>query len=69
LSWIQEEKTSELVRNSRKEVALIADKGRILPVLSQFSDECKQAKEKAKKIIDDVSVHVKFHREPLNHFI
>jgi sugar-specific transcriptional regulator TrmB len=82
-------KTSELIRNSRKEVALIADKGRILPVLSQFSDECKQAikkgaqirlifegdsqdgllKEKVKKIIDGVSVHVKFYREPLNHFI
>jgi hypothetical protein len=68
---------------------LIADKGRILPVLSQFSDECKQAikegaqvrlifegdstdillKEKVKKLIDGASVHVKFHREPLNHFI
>jgi sugar-specific transcriptional regulator TrmB len=36
-------KTSELIRNSRKEVALIADKGRIMPVLSQFSDECKHA--------------------------
>ncbi|MGD0204801.1 MAG: helix-turn-helix domain-containing protein [Candidatus Bathyarchaeia archaeon] len=36
-------KTSELIRNSRKEVALIADKGRIIPVLSQFSEECKQA--------------------------
>jgi sugar-specific transcriptional regulator TrmB len=36
-------KTSGLIRNSRKEVALIADKARIIPVLSQFSDECKQA--------------------------
>jgi len=30
-------KTSELIGNSRKEVALITDKRRILPVLSQFS--------------------------------
>src|SRR4030066_708639 len=36
-------KTSELIRNSRKEVALIADKARIMLILSQFSDECKQA--------------------------
>ena len=36
-------KTSELIKNSKKEVALIADKGRILPVLSQFSEECRQA--------------------------
>ena len=82
-------KTSELIRNSRKEVALIADKGRIMPVLSQFSVECKQAikkgavirlifegdspdgllKEKVQKLIGGASVHVKFHREPLNHFI
>jgi sugar-specific transcriptional regulator TrmB len=82
-------KTSELIRNSKKEVALIADKGRIMPVLSQFSDECKQAlrkgaqirllfegdspdgllKEKVKKLIDGASVHVKFYRGPLNHFI
>jgi sugar-specific transcriptional regulator TrmB len=82
-------KTSELIRNSRKEVALIADKGRILPTLSQFSIECKQAikrgaqvrlifegdspdillKEKVQKLIDGASVHIKFHREPLNHFI
>jgi hypothetical protein len=68
---------------------LIADKGRIMPVLSQFSDECKQAlrkgaqirllfegdspdgllKEKVKKLIDGASVHVKFYRGPLNHFI
>jgi len=82
-------KTSRLIRNSRKEVALIADKGRIIPVLSQFSDECKQAinkgaqirllfegekpddllKEKVQRLIDGTSVHVTFHREPLNHFI
>jgi sugar-specific transcriptional regulator TrmB len=82
-------KTSRLIRNSRKEVALIADKGRIIPVLSQFSGEYKQAiekgtqirllfegdkpddllKEKVKKLIAIASVHVKFHREPLNHFI
>ncbi len=82
-------KTSSLIRDSRKEVALVADKGRVIPVLSQFSDECMQAikkgaqvrllfegdtpdgllKEKVKKLIDGASVHVKFHREPLNHFI
>jgi sugar-specific transcriptional regulator TrmB len=82
-------KTSELIRNSRKEVALIADKARIMPVLFQFSDEAKQAikngaqirlifegehpdgllKEKVKKLIAGDSVHVKFHCEPLNHFI
>ena len=82
-------KTSELIGNSRKEVELIADKARIIPVLSQFSDECRQAikkgavirlifegegpdgllKEKVQKLIDGASVHVKFHREPLNHFI
>ena len=82
-------KTSELVGNSRKEVALIADKTRIIPILAQFSGEYEQAikkgaqirlifegenpddalKEKVKKIIDSASVHVKFHREPLNHFI
>ena len=32
-------KTSELVRNSKREVALIADKIRMMPVLAQFSDE------------------------------
>jgi sugar-specific transcriptional regulator TrmB len=82
-------KTSELIKNSRKEVALIADKARIIPILAQFSDEYKQAikkgaqirlifegespdvslKEKAKKLIDGTSVHVKFQCEPLNHFI
>jgi sugar-specific transcriptional regulator TrmB len=82
-------KTSRLIRNSKKEVALIADKARIIPVLSRFSDECKRAinkgaqirlifegdhpdallKEKVKKLIDGTSVHIKFHREPLNHFI
>jgi sugar-specific transcriptional regulator TrmB len=82
-------KTSLLIRNSRKEVALIADKGRIMLILSQLSDDCKQAikngaqirllfeetsadillKEKVQKLIDGASVHVKFHRKPLNHFI
>ena len=82
-------KTSELIRNSKKEVALIADKARIIPTLSQFSEECKQAikkgsqiclifegegsdvllKEKVQKLIDGTSVHIKFHRESLNHFI
>jgi sugar-specific transcriptional regulator TrmB len=32
-------KTADLISNSKKEVALIADKGRIMPVLFQFSDE------------------------------
>ena len=36
-------KTAGLIRNSRKEVALIADKDRIILILSQLSDECKQA--------------------------
>ena len=60
-----------------------------MPVLSKFSDECKQAiksgvqirsifegdspdgllKEKMKKLIGEASVHVKFHCDPLNHFI
>ncbi|HLN46093.1 MAG TPA: helix-turn-helix domain-containing protein [Candidatus Sulfotelmatobacter sp.] len=82
-------KTSELIRNSRKEVTLIADKARIIPTLSQFSEECRQAikkgsqirlifegdspdfllKEKVQKLIDGKSVHIKFHLEPLNHFI
>jgi sugar-specific transcriptional regulator TrmB len=82
-------KTSSLIKDSRKEVALVADKGRVIPVLSQFSDECIQAikkgaqvrllfegdspdsllKGKVKKLIHGASVHVKFHRKPLNHFI
>ena len=82
-------KTSELIRNSKKEVLLIADKAIIIPILAQFSDECKHAikkgaqirlifegdnpdvqlKEKVQKLIDGASVHIKFHREPLNHFI
>ncbi|MGD0451576.1 MAG: hypothetical protein ABSA79_11070, partial [Candidatus Bathyarchaeia archaeon] len=82
-------KTSELVGNSRKEVALISDNKRIIPVLAQFSNEYKQAikkgakirlifegenpdsllKEKVKKLIGDTSVNIRFHREPLNHFI
>jgi sugar-specific transcriptional regulator TrmB len=56
-------KTSELVANSRKEVALIADKERIIPILAQFSDEYTQAIKKGAQI------RIKFHREPLNHFI
>jgi sugar-specific transcriptional regulator TrmB len=82
-------KTSGLIKDSRKEVALIADEGIIMQVLSKFSDEWKQAvkrgvqirlifegesqggllKEKVKKLTGNVSVHVKFHRDPLNHFI
>ena len=82
-------KTAGLIRNSRKEVALIADEKRIVMILSQLSDECKQAikegaqirlifegdstdgllKEKVQKLINGASVHVKFQRKPLNHFI
>jgi len=36
-------KTSELIRNSRKEVALIANKERIILILSELSNEYKQA--------------------------
>jgi sugar-specific transcriptional regulator TrmB len=82
-------KTSDLVGNSRKEVALIADKERIIPVLAQFTDEYNQAikkgaqirlifegespdgslKEKVEKLVGGISVHVRFHLDPLNHFI
>jgi sugar-specific transcriptional regulator TrmB len=83
-------KTSDLISNSRKEIALIADKERIMPVLFQFSDQYKLAikkgvivrllfegkspdsllKERVKKLIgEDALVRVKFHNEPLNHFI
>jgi sugar-specific transcriptional regulator TrmB len=82
-------KTADLISNSKKEVALIADKGRIMPVLFQFSDEYTLAikngamirllfegeepdpllKEKVTKLIGAASVKVKFHSEPLNHFI
>jgi len=43
-------KTSELIINSKKEVALIADKARLIPILSQFSEECKQAIKKGAQI-------------------
>src|SRR4030043_595729 len=43
-------KTSELIRNSIIEVALIADKTRIIPVLAQFSDEYKLAIKKGAQI-------------------
>jgi sugar-specific transcriptional regulator TrmB len=43
-------KTSDLIRNSKKEVALIADKGQIIPVLAHFSDECKEAMKKGAQI-------------------
>jgi len=43
-------KTSELIRSSSKEVALIADKARIMPTVSQFSEECKQAIKKGSQI-------------------
>ncbi len=82
-------KTSELIKNSKEEIALIAAKGWIIPVLAHFSAESKgaikkgakirlifegecsdsQLKEKVKKLIGVASVQVKFHREPLNHFI
>jgi sugar-specific transcriptional regulator TrmB len=82
-------KTSALIRNSRKEIALIADKARIAQVLANFPDEHKHAikigaqirlifegespdilvKETVRRLIGSASVSVKFHREPLNHFI
>ncbi|MCJ7634831.1 hypothetical protein MUP77_20880 [Candidatus Bathyarchaeota archaeon] len=82
-------KTSRLIRDSRKEVVLIADKAIMTLILYQFTDELKQAikngaqirlifegdrtdkliKENVKKLIGGASVHVKFHRKPLNHFI
>jgi sugar-specific transcriptional regulator TrmB len=43
-------KTSELIRNSKKELTLIADKARIIPTLSQFTQECKQAIKKGSQI-------------------
>ena len=43
-------KTAGLIGNSRKEVALIADKARIMPVLSQFSDEYKLAIKKGAQV-------------------
>jgi sugar-specific transcriptional regulator TrmB len=74
-------KTSDLINESKKEVALIADKGRIMPILFQFSDEFKLAikngavirllfeGEDSDIIGKDSSIHIKFHREPLNHFL
>ena len=83
-------KTSDLINGSKKEVALIADKGRIMPILFQFADEYKLAikngvvtrllfegdapdnllREKVKKLIGkESSIRIKFHREPLNHFL
>ena len=43
-------KTSELINNSQKEVALIADKVRITQVLAHFSDEHKHAIKKGAQI-------------------
>jgi sugar-specific transcriptional regulator TrmB len=43
-------KTSGLIENSKKEVALIADKARIIPVLSQFSNEYKMAIKNGTKV-------------------
>jgi sugar-specific transcriptional regulator TrmB len=43
-------KTSGLIRNSRKEVALIADKGGIMPVLAKFSDEYRLAIKKGAQV-------------------
>jgi len=82
-------KMSKLIKNSKKVTSLIADKMKILPILSQFSEDFKAAikkgaqirvifegdnpdnllKGKVQKLIDGSSVHVKFYREPLNHFI
>ena len=71
-------------------MALIADKGRIMPILFQFSDEFRLAtkkgvvirllfesespdnslKEKVKKLFGkESSIHIKFHREPLNQLL
>jgi sugar-specific transcriptional regulator TrmB len=36
-------KTSKLIKNSRKEISVIANKARIMPTISQFSDEFKLA--------------------------
>ena len=82
-------KTALMIKNSKKEVALVADKTRIIPVLAQFSDECKRAikkgaqirlifegensdisfARKVKQLINPASVYIKFHSDPLNHFI
>ncbi len=82
-------KISKLIKNSKKVTSLIADKVRILPMLSQFSEDFETAikkgaqirvifegdnpdnllKEKVQKLIDGASVHVKFYRKPLSHFI
>ena len=83
-------KTSELIKNSKKEVAFITDKEHFRPILAYFKDECKKAinkesqirlilegddgsdvslKKSVEKSIGSVLVSVKFHREPLNHFI
>ncbi len=43
-------KTSELIKHSSKELTLIADKARIIPTLSQFSEECRQAIKKGAQI-------------------
>jgi len=43
-------KTSERIRDSGKELTLIADKVRIIPTLSQFSVECRQAIKKGSQI-------------------
>jgi sugar-specific transcriptional regulator TrmB len=43
-------KTSELIKNSTKEVALIADKARLLSVLAQFSDEYRLAIKSGAKV-------------------
>ena len=43
-------KTSELIKHSNKELTLIADKSRIIPTLSQFSEECRQAIKKGTQI-------------------
>ena len=83
-------KASDLINESKKELALIADKARIMSILFEFSDEYKFAvkngsvirllfesegsdsllKEKVKKLIGkEASIHIKFHHEPLNHFL
>ena len=82
-------KTALMIKNSKKEVALVADKTRILLVLAHFSDECNRAikkgvqirlifegensdisfAQKVKLLINPASVYIKFHFDPLKHFI
>jgi sugar-specific transcriptional regulator TrmB len=82
-------KTSSLIMNSKKEVCFITDTVRVIPFLSEFSDELRPAvkegvlvrivlegsdsddflREKVRKLLSGDSVSIKFHHEPLNHFV